>query len=134
METAIEERTPLWILKQTQVLGVWIIHSLPGEVHWNSAGARDINRRAAPKRTIPAVPPPARKLGFDQSYRSVNRTRHIRGSRGKCTHELTVEFKRANGSGLDFMQKFPQVNLLIIPRGPAPEYVLRCLSALLMNG
>src|SRR5262249_2394613 len=76
----------------------------------NLAGARDIERRAIPKRDMPAVPPPAWKLGFDQPSRSVNRARHIRGSQAKCTLELAVEFRRATGNDLDFLQKFPQIN------------------------
>ena len=71
---------------------VWI-QTRPRVVRVNSARARDIEGRAASARAIPAVPPPARKLGFDQMNRSVDRARHIRGSRVKCTHELVVEFR-----------------------------------------
>jgi hypothetical protein len=57
-----------------------------------------------------AVPPPAGKFGFDQPYGSVNRTRHIRRSRTECTRELVVEFRRADASGLDFLQEFSQIH------------------------
>jgi hypothetical protein len=76
----------------------------------NLAEARDIERRAIPKCAMLAVPPPAWKLGFDQPCRSVNRARHTWGSQAKCTLELAVEFRRATGSGVDFLQKFPQVH------------------------
>jgi hypothetical protein len=39
-------------------------------------------------------------------------------------HELTVEFRRATGSGLDLVQKFPQVHLSI-RRGPTVRIVLQ---------
>ncbi len=60
----------------------------------------------------PAVPPPARKLALDQLYRSVNRPRHIWGSRAKCIGELAVELRRADASGFDFLQKFPQIHFV----------------------
>jgi hypothetical protein len=112
MEAAIEELTPLRVLKQPQVLGTWPARA--GEVPPNSAGATHIEGRAVPKFATPAVPPPARKLGFDQPDRSVDRARYIGGSRAKCTHELAVEFGRANASGFDFLQKFPQVHFFVI--------------------
>jgi hypothetical protein len=61
-----------------------------------------------------AVPPPAGKLGFDQAYGSVNRARYIRRSRTKRTHELVVKFRRANASGLDFLQESSQVHFFVI--------------------
>src|SRR6266478_8998290 len=112
MEAAIEELTPLRVLKQPQVLGTWPARA--GEVPPNSAGATHIEGCAVPKFATPAVPPPARKLGFDQPDRSVDRARHIGGSRAKCTHELAVEFRRANASGFDFFQKFSQVHFFVI--------------------
>ena len=113
MEAAVEELTPLGIVKQPKVLGAWSevwTCSRAGEVHSNLAGARDIERRAIPKCAMPAVPPPAWKLGFDKPCRSVHRARHMRRDRTKCTLELAVEFRRATGSGLDLVQKFPQVH------------------------
>jgi hypothetical protein len=113
MEAAVEERAPLGVLKQPKVLGAWSevwTCSRAGIVHSNLAGARDIERRAVPKGAMPAVPPPTWKLGFDQPCRSVNRARHMRGDRAKCTLELAVEFRRANGSGLNSVQKFSQVH------------------------
>jgi hypothetical protein len=83
--------SPLGVLKQPKVLGAWSevwTYSRAGEVHSNLAGARDIERRAIPKCAMPAVPPPAWKLGFDQPCRSVNRACHMRGDRAKCTLEL----------------------------------------------
>jgi len=108
MEAAVEELTPLGVLKQLKVLGAW--SEVWSYCHSNLAGARDIERRAIPKCAMPAVPPPAWKLGFDKPCRSVNRARHMKGSRGKCTLELAVEFRRATGSGLDLVQKFSQVH------------------------
>ena len=67
-------------------------------------------RRAIPKRAMPAVPPPAWKLGFDKPCRSVNRACHMRGDRAKCILELAVQLGRANGCSLDSVQKFPQVH------------------------
>jgi hypothetical protein len=113
MEAPVEDLTPLGVLKQPKVFGAWFEvgrYFCVGEVHLNLAGARDIERRAIPKRDMPAVPPPAWKLGFDQPSRSVNRARHIRGSQAECTLELAVEFRRATGNGLDFLQKFPQIH------------------------
>src|SRR5262249_55966980 len=110
MEAAVEELTPLGVLKQPKVLGAWSegwTYSRAREVHSNLAGARDIERRAIPKCAMPAVPPPAWQLGFDQPCRSVNRARYIRGHRAKRILELAVEFRRATGSGLDLVQKFP---------------------------
>jgi len=102
--------SPLGVLKQPKVLGAWSevwTYSRAGEVHSNLAGARDIERRAIPKCAMPAVPPPAWKLGFDQPCRSVNRARYIRGHRAKRILELGVEFRQATESGLDLVQKFP---------------------------
>ena len=113
MEAAVEELTSLGVVKQPKVLGAWSevwICPRAGIVHSNLAGARDIERRAIPKRAMPAVPPPAWKLGFDKPCRSVNRACHTGGDRAKCTLELAVEFRRATGSGVDFLQKFPQVH------------------------
>src|SRR6516164_4705790 len=104
MEAAVEELTPLGVLKQPNE--GWT-YSRAGEVHSNLAGARDIERRAIPKCAMPAVPPPAWKLGFDQPCRSVNRARYIRGHRAKRILELGVEFRQATESGLDLVQKFP---------------------------
>src|SRR5262249_18097362 len=59
---------------------------------------------------MPAVPPPAWKLGFDKTCRSVNRACHTGGDRAKCTLELAVELRRANRDSLDSVQKFPQVH------------------------
>src|SRR5215467_12083105 len=88
-----------------------VIHSSAAcAVHSNLAGARDIERRAVPKGAMPAVPPPAWKLGFDKPCRSVNRACHTGGDRAKCTLELAVELRRANRDSLDSVQKFPQVH------------------------
>src|SRR5256886_5137741 len=124
MEAAVEELTPLAVVKQPKVLGAWSgvwTHSRAGEVHSNLAGARDIERRAIPTCAMPAVPPPTWKLGFDQPCRSVNRARHMRGDRAKCILELAVEFRRANGSGLDLVQKFPQVHFSHPPWADGPN-------------
>jgi hypothetical protein len=112
MEAPVEDLTPLGVLKQPKVLGAWFEGWIcrGGEGRTNLAGARDIERRAIPKGAMPAVPAPAWKLGFDQPCRSVNRARHTRGSQAKCTRELAVEFRRATGNGLDFLQKLPQVH------------------------
>src|SRR5262249_56152642 len=59
---------------------------------------------------MPAVPPPAWKLGFDKPCRSVNRACHTGGDRAKCTLDLAVELRRANRDSLDSVQKFPQVH------------------------
>jgi len=112
MEAGIEERAPLRVLEQPQVLGTCPVRAW--EVHSNSAAARDIEGRAVPTFAIPAVPPPARKLCFDQPYGSINRARHIRGNRAKRTRKLVVKFSRANASGLDFLQKSPQVHFFVI--------------------
>src|SRR6516164_5562807 len=61
---------------------------------------------------MPAVPPPAWKLGFDKPCRSVNRACHTGGDRAKCTLELAVELRRANRDSLDSVQKFPQVHFI----------------------
>jgi len=79
------------------------------------------------------VPPPAWKLGFDQPCRSVNRARHIRGDRAKRILELAVEFRRANGSGLDLVQKFPQVHFSHPLQADGPELYSKLLSAVLMK-
>jgi len=68
MEAAVEELTPPGVLKQPKVLGAGskVRSSSRAEVvHWKLAGARDIERRAIPERTVPAVPPPTWELGFD---------------------------------------------------------------------
>jgi hypothetical protein len=136
MEAAVEELTPLGVLKQPKVLGagseVWS-YSRAGEVHSNLAGARDIERRAIPKCAMPAVPPPAWKLAFDQPCRSVNRARHIRGDRAKCALELVVEFRRANESGLDLVQKFPQVHFSSSVVARRSELCSKLLSVALMK-
>src|SRR5262249_15446515 len=124
MEAAVEELTPLGIVEQPKVLGAWSevwTYSRAGEVHSNLAGARDIERRAIPESAMPAVPPPAWKLGFDQPCRSVNRACHMGGDRAKFTLERPVEFRRATGSGLDLVQKFPQVHFSHPPRADCPE-------------
>src|SRR5260370_27596362 len=121
MEAAVEELTPLGVVKQLKVLGAWSevwTCSRAGVVHSNLAGARDIERRAITKGAMPAVPPPAWKLGFDKPCRSVNRACHMRGDRAKCTFELAVEFRRANGSSVDSVQKLPQVHFSHPPCGP----------------
>jgi hypothetical protein len=136
MEAAVEELTPLGVLKQPKVLGAWSevwTCSRAGIVHSNLAGARDIERRAIPKGAMPAVPPPAWKLGFDKPCRSVNRARHIRRGRTKCTLELAVEFRRATGSGLDLVQKFPQVHFSHPPWADGSELYSKLLSVVLMK-
>jgi len=129
---AVEELTPLGVLKQPKVLGAWTevwTCSRAGIIHSNLAGARDIERRAIPKGAMPAVPPPAWKLGFDQPCRSVNRACHMRGDRAKCTLELAVEFRRANGSGLDSVQKFSQVHFSYPPWADDPNCAPTCLAS-----
>jgi hypothetical protein len=136
MEAAVEELTPLGIVKQPKVLGAWSelwTCSRAGIVHSNLAGARHIERRAIPKGAMAAVPPPAWKLGFDQPCRSVNRARHIRGDRAKRVFELAVEFRRATGSGLDLVQKFPQVHFSHPRRADCPELYFKLLSVVLMK-
>ena len=86
-------------------------------------------RRAIPKRAMPAVPPPAWKLGFDKPCRSVNRACHMRGDRAKCTLELAVQFRRAYGSGLDPVQKFPQVHFSHPPWADSPNCTPTCLAS-----
>ena len=123
MEAAVEELTPLGVLKQPKVLGAWSevwTYSRAGVGHSNLARARDIERRAIPECAMPAVPPPPWKLGFDQPCRSVNRARHIRRDRTKCALELAVEFRRATGSGLDSVQEFPQVHFSHPPWADGP--------------
>src|SRR5262249_25181735 len=111
MKAPIKQLTPLGMLKQPQVFGAWCIWSCSRLRVSNLAGTRDIEGRAVPTtRAIPAIPRPTRKLGFDQSYRSINGTSHIRGSRAKCAHEFAVELRRASGSSLDFLQKFSQIH------------------------
>ena len=126
MEAAVEELTPLGVLKQPNE--GWT-YSRAGEVHSNLAGARDIERRAIPKGAMPAVPPPAWKLGFDQPCRSVNRACHMGGDRAKCTLERAVEFRRANGSGLDSVQKFSQVHFSYPPWADDPNCAPTCLAS-----
>jgi hypothetical protein len=124
--------SPLGVLKQPKVLGAWSevwTYSRAGEVHSNLAGARDIERRAIPKCAMPAVPPPAWKLGFDQPCRSVNRARHMRRDRTKCTLELAVEFRRATGSSLDLVQKFPQVHFSHPPWAGGSNCAPTCLAS-----
>ena len=96
------------------------------EFGW-SQGHRE--RRAIPKGAMPAVPPPAWKLGFDQPCRSVNRACHMRGDRAKCTLELAVEFRRANGSGLNSVQKFSQVHFSYPPWADDPNCAPTCLAS-----
>src|SRR5262249_2719538 len=75
MEAAVEELTPLGVVKQPKVLGAWSevwTCSRPGVVHSNLAGARNIERRAISKGAMPAVPPPAWKLGFDKTWSTVS--------------------------------------------------------------
>jgi hypothetical protein len=123
MKAAVEELTPPRVLKQPKVLGAWTevwICSRAEMVHSNLAGARDIERRAIPKGAMPAVPPPARKLGFDQPCRSVDGARHIRRDRTKCTLELAVEFRRATGGSFDLVQKFPKVHFSLPPWADGP--------------
>jgi hypothetical protein len=129
MEAAVEELTPLGVLKQPKVLGAWSVwtYSRAGVGHSNLARARDIERRAIPECAMPAVPPPAWKLGFDQPCRSVNRARHIRRDRTKCALELAVEFRRATGSGLDSVQEFPQVHFSHPPWADGPNCTPSCL-------
>src|SRR5262249_1617970 len=120
MEAAVEELTPLGVLKQPKVLGAWTC-SRAGIVHSNLAGARDIERRAIPKGAMPAVQPPAWKLGFDQPCRSVNRACHMGGNRAKCTLDLAVKLRRANGSDLDSVQKFSQARFSHPPWADGPN-------------
>src|SRR5262245_56402699 len=136
MEAAVEERTPLRVLKQPKVLGAWSevwTYSHAGIVHSNLAGAWDIERRAIPKCAMPAVPPPAWKLGFDQPCRSVNRARQLRGDRAKRILELAVEFRRATGSSLDLVQKFSQVHFSHPPWADGSELCSNLLSVVLMK-
>src|SRR5262249_13810362 len=121
---------------QPKVLGAWSevwTYSRAGEVHSKLAGARDIERRAIPESAMPAVPPPARKLGFDQPCRSVNRACHMGGDRAKCTLARPVELRRATGSGLDLVQKFSQVHFSHPPRADCPELHSKLLSVVLMK-
>jgi len=130
MEAAVEELTPLGIVKQPKVLRAWSevwTYSRAGIVQSNLAGAGDIEGRAIPKGAMPAVPPPAWKLGFDQPCRSVNRACHVGGDRAKCTLERAVEFRRATGSGLDLVQKFPQVHFSHPPWADDPNCTPSCL-------
>jgi hypothetical protein len=48
----------------------------------------------------------------------------INRSRGKCAHELAVEFRRTR-SGLDFLQEFPQVHRFVMPCRLASELCLQ---------
>ena len=124
--------SPLGVLKQPKVLGAWSevwTYSRAGEVHSNLAGARDIERRAIPKRAMPAVPPPAWKLGFDKPCRSVNRACHMGGDRAKCTLELAVELRRAHRGSLDSVQKFPQVHFSHPPWAGGPNCAPTCLAS-----
>src|SRR5262245_17457420 len=105
MEAAVEELTPLGVLKQPKVLRAWTC-SRAGIIQSNLARARDIERRAIPKGAMPAVPPPAWKLGFDKPCRSVNRACHMRGDRAKCTLELAVEFRRTRGAVSTWCRSF----------------------------
>jgi hypothetical protein len=132
MEAAVEELTPLGVVKQPKVLGAWSevwTYSRAGVIHSNLAGARDIERRAILKGAMPAVPPPAWKLGFDKPCRSVNRACHMRGDRAKCTLELAIEFRRASGSSLDSVQKFPQVHFSHPPWADGPNCDTTCLAS-----
>ena len=74
MEAAVEELTPLGVLRQPKMLGAGSkvrSCSRAGVVHWKLAGAGDIERGAIPPGTMPAVPPPAREFGFDKPCRGV---------------------------------------------------------------
>src|SRR6516225_2792908 len=76
MEAAVEELTPLGVLKQPKVLGAWSevwTYSRAGEVHSNLAGARDIERRAIPKCAMPAVPPPGSSVSISRAAASIER-------------------------------------------------------------
>ena len=55
------------------------------------------------------------------------------GDRRKCTLELAVEFRRANGSGLDSVQKFPQVHFFASAVGRRSELCSNLLSVVLMK-
>jgi hypothetical protein len=48
-------------------------------------------------------------------------------------HELAVEFRRATGSGLDLVQKFPQVHFSHPPWGRRSELCSKLLSVALMK-
>src|SRR5262245_31694524 len=132
MEAAVEELSPLGVVKQPMVLGAWSevwTYSHAGIVHSNLAGARDIERGAIPKGTMPAVPPPAWKLGFDKPCRSVNRPCHTGGDGGKCTLELAVKLRRANGSDLDSVQKSSQVHFSHPPWADGSNCAPTCLAS-----
>src|SRR5205823_13851744 len=120
------------VVKQPQVLGarsgVWTWWRV-GIVHSNLAGAGDIERRAIPPGTMAAVPPPARKFGFDKPCRGVDRTCHLRRDRGKCTLELVVEFRRANRGPLDSVQKSSQVHFSHPPWADGPNCAPTCLAS-----
>jgi hypothetical protein len=136
VEAAVEELTPLGVLKQPKVLGAWSkvwTFSHDGIVHSNLARARDIERRAVSMCAMPAVPPPAWKLNFDEPCRSVDRARHIRGDRAKCILKLAVEFTRASGSSLDLVQKFPQVHFSTSDVGRPSELYSTLVSVVLMK-
>src|SRR5262245_54913916 len=132
MEAAVEELTPLGVVKQPKVLGAWSevwTCSRAGIVHSNLAGARDIVGRAIAKGAMPAVPPTAWKLRFDKPCRSVNRACHTGGDRAKCTLELAVELRRANGSDLDSVQKFSQIHFSHPPWADGSNCAPTCLAS-----
>jgi len=44
-------------------------------------------------------------------------------------HELAVEFRRATGSGLDLVQKFPQIHFSYPPWADGPNCAPSCLAS-----
>jgi hypothetical protein len=48
-------------------------------------------------------------------------------------HELAVEFRRATGSGLDLVQKFPQIHFFVSAVGRRSELCSKLLSVTLMK-
>jgi hypothetical protein len=132
MEAAVEELTPLGMVKQPKVLGarsgVWTCCRV-GIVHSNLAGAGDIERRAIPTGAMPAVPPPAREFGFDKPCRGVNRACHMRRDQAKCTLELAVEFRRASRGSLDSVQESSQVHFSHPLWANGSNYAPSCLAS-----
>src|SRR5260370_4704126 len=81
-----------------------------GHVSSEGAGAGDIEGRAIFMFAAAGVPPPPGKLGLNEPYGSVDRACYIRRSGAKGTYELVVEFRRANASALDFLQKLSEIH------------------------
>src|SRR5262249_45286628 len=51
------------------------------------------------------------------------------GSNILLPHELAVEFRRATGSGLDLVQKFPQIHFSYPPWADGPNCAPSCLAS-----